>query len=349
MTARARSTAWVRLGGPFRLPQDQVHPPQAAQDQRLIATVDQGPGEIEGPGQLGEGRRGLTGREAHLTQEAAGEHLSPAVGRRARDVGSLPARSQRSSDLAEPEVGIADRGRGPGLVGLVADLVLDRQGLLQIDERALKVAEPVIRGTDVVQESGFPQPVAGRADDRERRGVGLEGFVELAEAVVQDSQVVEGPGLTPPVAQGALLLEDPAVALERGVGLSQAHGDRREVLEHVRLHPTLLSRLVEERQRLLVEAQGLAQLSLRVQGVAEIVERLALFIRTAQAALQSQVGALGRHGAREIAHGRLGEPYASPGGGLPSLVRQLGEQRQRLLAALQCRFWLAKGSVDGTR
>ena len=247
-------------------------------------------------------------------------HLAAAVGRRARHAGGPAAGVERPGRVSEPEMSLADGGLGPRLAGLVADLPTDRQGLLQVGERALEIPPSIPGDADVVEERGFPQPVAGRADDRERRGVGLESFAQLAEAVVQDSQVVEGPGLPLAVAQGALPREDPALAPQRRLRLSQAHGDRREVLEHVRLPRTFLSHAVEDRERGLVEAQGLAQLSLRMEGVAKVVERLAFLVRTAEAVLQGPGVALGRHGAREIARRGPREPEPSPGGRLPGRV-----------------------------
>ena len=82
-------------GGFLRLPQGQMRLPQDAQDQGFVGPVVQETGELEGPGQLRKSRRRLAGRETDLAQQAAREHLAPAIGGRTRHGGSPAAGVER--------------------------------------------------------------------------------------------------------------------------------------------------------------------------------------------------------------------------------------------------------------
>jgi len=117
-------------------------------------------------------------------------------------------------------------------------------------------------------------------------------------------------------------------------------------VEDVRLPESLFSSPLEGVERLLVEAQGRVQVSLRMEGEAEVVEGLGLLVEAAEAALEGQRLPLRRGSAGRIAHGRAGEADAAPGRRLPGLVPQPGEELQRLLIELQRRFRLAEGGVD---
>ena len=75
---------------------------QEPQGRGLVEAVFELAGEVEGPGQLGESRRRLAGREP-LAEQQAREHLAPAVGGRARHLGGPAADVERRSGLAEPK------------------------------------------------------------------------------------------------------------------------------------------------------------------------------------------------------------------------------------------------------
>src|SRR6185369_4577398 len=251
--------------------------------------------------------------------------------------------------LAPLDVYVTDADLGEDLTIPVPRFPADRQCLLQVGERAPEVAQPIVGGTPVLQESRFPQPVTGLAEERQSRRIGLEGLAELAQIAIENAEIAERPGLSSPVAQRALQLEDLPVARQRRVGLSQADVDRRQVVEHVRLPEPLLASPLEHVERLTIEVQRRAQVSLGVEGEAEVVERLALLDRTAEPAFESQRLTLRRRGSGRVPQCRAGETDAAPGRRLPGLIRQPGEQIERLLIVLQSRFRLAESRVDSAQ
>src|SRR6185312_12029304 len=253
---------------------------------------------------------------------------------------------ERRSGLAKPKARVGDRDLGPDLFFSGTRFAADRQRLLEVSERTLVVTHPVIGGAQVVQERGFPQPVAELALQRERRLIGFEGRSEIAEVVFEDAEVVEGPRLPPPVAERALQSEDLPRALERRLGLAQTAVDRRQVEQHVRFPESLLASLREEVERLLIAAQGLAQVSLGMEGQTQIVLRLAFLIRTAETALERHGLSLRRGSTGRIAQRRAREAEAAPCRRLPRLLRELGEPIERLLVKLPRRLRLAEGKVE---